>query len=143
MMFWDSSAVIPLCVDEPRSNDIRKIVEKDTSIVAWWGTPVECFSAFARLRREKILSEAAENQANRIVHLLFSSWTEILPSQDIRNMATRLLRFHPLRAADSLQMAAALIWADKNPTGQHFVCLDRRLRGAAKKEGFDLLPNEL
>ncbi|MGB2827951.1 MAG: hypothetical protein WBC50_07130, partial [Dehalococcoidales bacterium] len=70
------------------------------------------------------------------------SWTQIEPSQDIRDMAGRLLRLHPLRAADSLQLAAALIWAEKNPKGHHFVCLDNTLREAARNEGFTLLPSE-
>ncbi len=143
MMFWDSSAVIPLCVDEARSNTMRKILEKDNSMAAWWGTPVECFSAFARLRRENILRAVEERQIVEIIHILSGSWTEIVPSVDIRDLAERLLRIHPLRAADSLQMAAALVWAGTIPKGQYFVCLDKRLREAAVKEGFVLLPVEL
>jgi hypothetical protein len=66
-----------------------------------------------------------------------------MPADDIRIMAARLLRVHPLRAADSLQLAAALLWAGKTPFGQYFVCLDNRLRQAAMKEGFTLLPKEV
>lgn len=122
---------------------MRKIVEKDDLMAAWWGTPVECFSAFARLRRENIVNEVEESRIVEIVHILSASWTEIVPSVDIRDLAGRLLRIHPLRAADSLQMAAALTWAGKTPKGQHFVCLDKRLREVAIKEGFILLPVEL
>lgn len=142
MMFWDSSAIIPLCVDEPRTKVIKDIVKKDDSMVAWWGGPVECFSAFARLRRDNFLSASEEDRVRQLIHMLSTSWTQIEPSQDIRHMAGRLLRLHPLRAADSLQLAAALIWAEKNPKGHHFVCLDNRLREAARNEGFTLLPTE-
>lgn len=38
-----------------------------------------------------------------------------------------------------LQLAAALVWAGKAPKGHQFVCLDQRLREAARKEGFTLL----
>ena len=140
MMFWDSSAIIPLCVDEPRSKEVRNIVKKDSSLVIWWGTPVECFSAFARLRRENSLTGDDENYLINIIHLLSDSWTEISPSRDVRDIAARLLRIHPLRDADSLQLAASLIWAGRNPAGQSFVCFDKRLRDAAAKEGFTCLP---
>lgn len=142
MKFWDSSAVIPLCVDEPRTRHIQEIAEEDGSMVAWWGSPIECFSAFARLRRDHILNASEEDQVRQIIQVLSTSWTEIQPSQDIRDMAARLLRLHPLRAADSLQLAAALVWAEKTPKGHHFVCLDNRLREAAMKEGFTPLPSE-
>ena len=142
MMFWDSSAIIPLCIDEPRTRLIQDIIKKDESMVVWWGSPIECFSAFARLRRDNILNVSEEEQMRQIIHMLSTSWTEIEPSQDIRDMAARLLRIHPLRAADSLQLTAALIWAGKNPKGHRFVSLDKRLREAAMKEGFVLLPSE-
>ena len=53
----------------------------------------------------------------------------------VREQAIRLLRLHPLRAADSLQLAAALEWAGSPPDGA-FVTFDERLRVAAAREGF-------
>lgn len=55
-------------------------------------------------------------------------------------MKFRVLLLHPLRAADSLQLAAAFVWANGHPAGHHFVCLDERLRQAAIQEGFIVLP---
>ena len=46
---------------------------------------------------------------------------------------------HPLRAADSLQLAAAIAAADGDPAGVGFVCFDTRLAGAASREGFAIL----
>jgi hypothetical protein len=43
---------------------------------------------------------------------------------------------HPLRAADSLQLAAAIIAAEREPTTLEFVSLDDRLGEAASREGF-------
>ena len=40
---------------------------------------------------------------------------EVLPAEAVREQAARLLRLHPLRAADALQLAAALVWADSPP----------------------------
>lgn len=51
MRFWDASAVIPLCVSDPNSETMRKLAREDEAMVVWWGTIVECHSAFSRLRR--------------------------------------------------------------------------------------------
>lgn len=142
MIFWDASAIIPLCIDEPQTKVVKGILKKDTSMAVWWGSIVECHSAFARLRRDKFLKHKEEDQVRHILTILSDAWTEIDPSEDIRNIASRLLLLHPLRAVDSLQLAAAIVWAGKTPKGNHFVCLDRRLRSAARKEGFALMPSE-
>lgn len=143
MMFWDSSALIPLCIDEPQTKVVKGMAKKDGAMAVWWASLVECQSTFARLRRGDILSLGEENQVRHLLTILAEAWTEIEPSEEIRNIASRLLLLHPLRAADSLQLAACSVWAGKTPKGHHFVCLDRRLREAARKEGFTLVPAEL
>lgn len=57
----------------------------------------------------------------------------------VRERARRLLESHPLRAADALQLAAALIASEEEPKDLPFVTLDRRLALAAEKEGFKVL----
>ncbi len=143
MRFWDSSAIVPLCVDEGASKAARDLLSADGSMIVWWGAPVECHSAFARLRREGALDEGGEDAARRVLAVLADAWTEILPGAEIRTICARLLLNHPLRAADSMQLAAALLWADKNPSGHPFICLDERLREAARREGFLPLPESL
>jgi predicted nucleic acid-binding protein len=141
MKFWDASAILPLCLKEPRTAFLKKIAEEDEAIIAWWATPVECQSAFARLRRENIFNTSGEHQARRILSALSDVWTEVEPSGDVREKAGRALLLHPLRAADSLQLAAALVWTGGRTGGHHFVCLDQRLREAAHREGFTVLPD--
>lgn len=140
MRFWDASALIPLCLDEPRTGRLRKVAREDPAIVAWWGTPVECYSAFARLRRDGILTRAEEDQARQVLTRLATAWTEIQPARDVREGAARVLLLHPLRAGDALQLAAALLWARGRDTPGHFVCLDQRLRDAAQREGLLVIP---
>ena len=84
-----------------------------------------------------------EQKAKRPLDTLTEIWTEINPSYDIRDRAIRLISVHPLKAADSLQLAAAVIWAGKNPKQYQFICLDKRLRDAAQKEGFIIAPFEI
>lgn len=143
MNFWDTSAIIPLCIDEEQSPLVRNIAKKDGALVVWWGSLVEAYSAFARLRRDKVLSFHEESESLAVLSELAEAWSEIEPSDDIRDISRRLLQSHPLRAADSLQLAAAIVWSDKKPKKHHFICLDERLREAAAKEGFSILPVEL
>jgi hypothetical protein len=141
--FWDASAVIPLLLREPNTHAIRKLLARDPGLVAWWGTPVECLSAFARLRRDGILTLGEERRLRGLMDRLAGEWTEVLPGNGVRTQAGRLLLRYPLRAGDSLQLAAAMVWADGNPGEREFVCLDRRLREAASREGFQVLPETL
>ncbi len=141
MIFWDASAIIPLCIDEPDTKLLKDILRTASSMVVWWSSINECHSAFARLRRDRVLKHSEEDQVRRLLSILADAWTKIDPSEDIRNQASRLLLLHPLRAADSLQLAAALAWVGKTPRGNGFVCLDGRLRDAARKEGFTLMPS--
>jgi predicted nucleic acid-binding protein len=134
--------VIPLCVEDPSTPLIRKLAQEDGAIAAWWGTVVECHSAFSRLRRQGDLEASDVDRAGHLLDRLAEEWTEIVPGREVRDQAVRLLRLHPLRAADALQLAAALVWADRRPFGRHFICLDVRLRDAARDEGFTALPNE-
>jgi hypothetical protein len=138
--FWDASALIPLYIEGPQTKIMREIAKTDSDIVAWWGSPVECYSACARLRRTGFLNPREEDQIRHLLAILSAAWTEIEPSTDMRFIAGRLLLTHPLRAADSLQLAAALVWAGNTPRDHHFVCLDHQLRAAARTEGFSLLP---
>lgn len=139
MRFWDTSAIIPLLADEPAREPMLALLEQDPEVLAWWGTSVEIVSALARREREHLLSPAQVDAALASTRVLAESWHEIVPSAAIRRTAERLLRVHPLRAADSLQLAAALVVADHDPATLEFVCLDARLASAARREGFAVL----
>ena len=144
MRFWDSSAVAALCLEESRSPIVDQLAEEDPYVTVWWATSVECASAIARRRREGTLSPAAEASALELLARLAEGWYEIQAGQLVRSHAFRLLRVHPLRAADALQLAAALVWAGSpaaGPTpGAEIVTLDGRLAEAARLEGMSALP---
>jgi uncharacterized protein len=143
MRFWDASALIPLCLQERQSTALKRLAQEDESLAVWWGSSVECLSAFARLRREAVLSETEEEQACLILRALQGALTEIEPTPAVREQTGRVLRLHPLRAADALQLAAALVWCQGDPLQHGFVGLDQRLREAARREGFTVFPNKM
>lgn len=141
MRFWDSSALVPLLLREPMTAAMAELLEADPEIAAWWATPVECASAAARLRREGTLDIGEEGRVLDTIDLLRASYHEILAGADLQRSAMRLLRVHALRAADALQLAAAVTWAGSSPfEGAQLVTLDERLAEAATLEGFQVLP---
>ncbi len=140
MRFWDSSAVVPLLVPERASERLRRLHANDPVVLAWWGAEVECVSAVARAERVGRLSASGASEGLRRLIALRREWHEIEPSEEVREAAKRLLRVHDLRAADSLHLAAAFVAAESRPASLEFVCLDDRLRVAAGREGFAIVP---
>jgi predicted nucleic acid-binding protein len=140
MRFWDSSALIPLFIQQDGTEAHLSLLSEDPHAVVWWGSRVECVSAFNRLVREGLLDQADFDRLQVRFEAFSASWIETQPTDKLRERAIRLLRLHPLRAADSLQLAAALIACEENPKTLPFICGDARLREAASREGFPVLP---
>jgi uncharacterized protein len=139
--FWDTSALVPLFLEQPVSEKVRVLLEEDRAIAVWWGASVECWSAFARLRRDGRITAEEEDVAAGVLERLRASFFEIFPGEEVRRRAQRLLRLHPLRAADALQLAAALTWADSTAGGE-MVVFDKRLADAARLEGLNPVPSD-
>lgn len=135
MKFWDASAIVPLLTDEATSS-LRMRQAEEGEMLVWWATSVECLSAVQRAVRAGKVSEPQKLAIVGHLRELEQHWTEIEPTQQVRQQAERLLRIHPLRAADALQLAAAIIGADYEPNGMPFLTSDTRLAEAATKEGF-------
>lgn len=139
MRYWDTSALVPLLVQEPDTRRREKQFREDAQILAWWGTKVECASALNRLARDEALDRASLDQALQDLETLSNAWTQIHATEPVQQRALRLLRVHPLRAADALQLAAALVAVDEQPANFPFACADERLAEAAAREGFAVL----
>jgi hypothetical protein len=136
LAFWDASALVPLCVGQsttPRAIALYKTYEA----VVWWATPVEIASALARLGRMKQLDSSDWARARQLAAALADAWFVIQSSEGLRAKATQLVDRHDLRAADALQLAAALEWCQDAPQSRVFLTADQKLREAAILTGFD------
>lgn len=136
--FWDSSALIPLCVQEQTSNHARTLAKQFAPVV-WWATAVEIHSAIARLHRAGELNNAAKQAALNRLLVISQGWREILPSDKLRDQAEVLLDINSMRSADSLQLAAAIAWCQQKPARRTFISGDVRLCEAASQAGFTVI----
>lgn len=142
MRFWDTSGLVPLLLEQAATAEVGALLSEDPEIAVWWGTPVECASAAARLRREERLTVDEEERVLELLDSLRASWLEIVPSEEVRDQAVRMLRVHGLKAADAFQLAAARVWAGSMDRLE-LVTYDDRLALAARLEGFRVLPGSL
>ena len=134
--FWDTSALVPLCVRQSTTANAIALYKTHGAVV-WWTTPVEIASALARLVRMKRINATDCAKARKLADVLSDSWSVIQPTDVVRAKALRLVDQHDLRAADSLQLAASLEWCEDVPKGRLFLTADERLREAALQVGFE------
>jgi predicted nucleic acid-binding protein len=137
--FWDASALVPLCCFQSQTSGARYAARTYATKVTWWSTPVEMVSAFNRLAREGLLTPEGKQQAITRLAYLRRTWSEVHPTDELRDIAERLLNVHKLRAADGLQLSAALVWCSHLPRSRHFIAADGTLAAAAAAEGFTVI----
>jgi uncharacterized protein len=139
MTFWDSSAIVPLLVLQTGSERADTWFREDRELVLWTLTGVEITSALWRLVREGALIEGHARVAEQRAAELAAASRVVVDVDSVKAYAQRLLRVHMLRAADALQLGAALVWANGRPEGRRLCTLDDRLALAAQREGFDVV----
>ena len=61
--FWDTSAIVPLLVNQASTRKARQFSRKYRRVVVWWGTLIEANTAVGRLTREGFLEEKMHSQA--------------------------------------------------------------------------------
>jgi predicted nucleic acid-binding protein len=100
----------------------------------------EVISALCRKARAGFLNRQEFKFSRDALLALSRDWTEVATIERVREQAHRLLEIHPLRAADALQLASALIASTDQSAGFGFVTFDDLLATAAESEGFAVFP---
>jgi predicted nucleic acid-binding protein len=136
--FWDTSALVPICVQQQPSHAVRQLLQQH-EIAVWWSTPVEMRSAFERLLRMGQLTAPEHAAAGARLEKLRRGWRELQPSEALRAQAETFLMSYPLRAADALQLAAAWTWCLGHSETYFFIAGDAQLLEAARQIGFQIV----
>ncbi|OLC18457.1 MAG: hypothetical protein AUH77_00310 [Candidatus Rokubacteria bacterium 13_1_40CM_4_69_39] len=139
MRFWDTSALVPLFVAESQSRAAAGFLRDDPDVVVWTLTRVELLSAFARRRRSEATAARQLRVARRQLLATWERWSEVTAVDLVRRRAERIVETHPLRAADALQIGAAVVAAEDDPDSLPFVTFDEAQAAAAEREGFHVI----
>jgi len=134
---------VPLLLVERSTARLRQLALASEAMWVWWGTRVEAASAMSRRGREGVLTAAQLGRCRGRLEQLSQRWIEVEPSDRLRELALASVGRHDLRAADSFQLAAALVASDGEAGSVEFVSLARSLRYAAAREGLRLLPESI
>jgi predicted nucleic acid-binding protein len=137
--FWDTSALVPLCVFQKASFAAQREHRERTAKTLWWGTQIEVRSSFARLIRDNDIEKEGFEIAVRKWIAISSRARQVPPSLKMLEIGSDLPDKLGLRALDAFQLAAALVWCREKPRNRPFVCGDSRLGEAAEKAGFTLV----
>lgn len=137
--FWDTSAIVPLCVLQDTTSAARQIRRKFSKSAIWWGATVEFYSSLSRMVSAGVLNKSANKTAE-------NKWTDfqtpariIQPTDVMLEIAVDLPEKFGLRSLDAFQLAAALVWCREKPLNRPFVSADLRLAEAASNAGFDAI----
>ena len=135
--YWDSSALVALLIEEEKSVKARKLKGQTSQILTWVLTPVEVFSALCRLEKEGALSLDDFQKCYEVWQMIENGLIFVKDIEAVKCITYRLLRVHSLKAADSLQLAAAILSKQTSDVFP-FITFDQKLEEAALKEGFQV-----
>jgi predicted nucleic acid-binding protein len=139
MRFWDTSALIPLMLEEAESGRMRLLLAEDRAIAIASITPLEIASVLWRRRHAGLLHLDEHHEADALFAELSARWNEVMPTTLILRKALDVVTRHPLRTLDAIQLGAAIVLSHE-PACMTMVTLDRNLADAARAEGFEVLP---
>lgn len=134
--FWDTSALLPLCCSQIFTARSKKVRQKYPKFVIWWGTSVEVHSGLARLNRDGEITLGDVVKTLRLWKQIKGTCRIVEPVERVVELANILPEIYGLRALDSFQLAAALIWCQEKPRNRPLITADMRLAGAAERAGF-------
>jgi uncharacterized protein len=96
---------------------VTALLRADRESWIWWTTRAECLSGLHRRVRAGEFDATHFSKPRERLFRFDQAASTILPSEAIRSRAERLLAVHPLRSADTLQLAASLVARRRRPTG--------------------------
>jgi len=139
--FIDTSALVKRYITEIGSKWIQLLTDPNAnnklilSRITW----IEILSAFSRLKRERVIDESIFDVALQSFEFDWYTQYHIVEfNESLSNNAGKLVKKHPLRAYDSVQLASALRVQKIMTNSLIFVSSDIRLLKVAQNEGLQI-----
>ena len=137
MRYYDTSALVKLYLQEAGSKLVLELLKSGEKVYTASLTYAEGHAAFSRRTREGRLTRQTARRLALRFDKDWESYDVVILGEDVLRLARQMFYRHPLRSADAIHLASALLLARTSPTARwSFVCADGRLCDAAKAEGF-------
>lgn len=140
IVFFDTSAMMKRYLAETGSDAVAELWSDASLIVASHLLYAEMLATFARKRREEPKNATTIAQMQDAFHADFQTMTRIAIDDDVHRRVDDLLGRHPLRGADAVHLASAVLVRDVLQEQVTFACADARLVEAARAEGLLIAP---
>ena len=134
ILFLDTSALVKLYIAEPGSDRMREVVARGEPIAASALAFAEVHATFMRRRREELLQATELEQLQLAFAGDWEELTQVPVGSAVLELVPGLCRRHPLRGADAVHLASALL-LHQEELQVTFACSDRHLMEAAAAEG--------
>jgi hypothetical protein len=135
--YYDTSALVKQYLQEAGSKLVLELLKSGEKVYTASLTYAEGHAAFSRRAREGRLTRQTARRLALRFDKDWESYDVVILGEDVLRLARQMLYRHPLRSADAIHLASALLLARTSPTARwSFVCADGRLCDAAKAEGF-------
>lgn len=134
ILFVDTSALVKIYIGEPGSERMREAVAREEPAVASRLAFAEIHATFARRRREGLLLASEFDQLRLRFGEDWEELTQVPIGPEVLALVPGLCERHPLRGADALYLASALLLRQEG-LETTFACSDRNLLAAAAAEG--------
>ncbi|NJE10599.1 type II toxin-antitoxin system VapC family toxin [Thermococcus sp. MAR1] len=134
--FFDTSALVKRYHIERGSSIVNELME--TYVVAI--SELAILEMTSALNRRFLSGELTKRKLDWVLERFYSdleNYVVVTISSETISLATSLVLKHGLKTLDSLQLASALRIKDEASV---FVTFDEKLKTAAEKEGFTVLP---
>jgi predicted nucleic acid-binding protein len=140
-LYAESSAVLAWLLDEEAGSFVRQTLSATSIVLTSDLTLIECDRV---LHRAAALGELTEAEvADRRAHLVTaaSHWHVLRIGPEVVDRAREAFPGDPIRTLDAIHLASALVGRSA-VAGLGLLSLDDRIRGAGRKLGLRLLPED-
>lgn len=140
LVYFDTSALVKLCVLETGTPLAVALWEGGDTLLTSRIADVEVRAVLAAAERIGRIDAAPATQARERWDELWPGLAKVEPTRQVADAAGALADRRPLRAADAIHLASALLVREADPL---FAVWDRRLADAARAEGLLVLPQAI
>jgi predicted nucleic acid-binding protein len=140
IVYFDTSALVKRYLVEADSPAVEALWNAATRIVASEILYDEMAATFARKKREVPADADSLVHAQDIFRAEWLSMRRVAVGDDVHHRVDDLLSRHPLRGADAIHLASAIVFRDFAQQPLTFACADHALIRAARAEGLLVAP---